>query len=142
MRNQASPVSGLTRKLGPLPVWAWAAAILVAYYAFNRLKASNATAPSDGTGAYVPGFDSVNGSAYNTPPGSSITNNYYGDQNAGQASGGGTSSGGHTQGSGGSSTGAGSFNGWNPQGGTGGAGTIIWPTFGSTTPVSGTQHGL
>lgn len=48
----------LTRKVGPLPVWAWAAAILAAYLLYSRLSSGGppaaseppAPAPSDGTG--------------------------------------------------------------------------------------------
>lgn len=91
--------SQFTRKLGPLPVWAWAVVLLVGYYAYNHFKNSKSAAPAGDTtanGSYVPGFDSstgATGSAYNTPNGSTITNNYYGDQNGAQSSGGGTSNG-------------------------------------------------
>jgi hypothetical protein len=70
-----------TRKLGPLPVWAWAALILVGYFAYNHFKnapAANTTDPNApanpaDTGTYVPPFDSTTGAtggAYGMgPPG-------------------------------------------------------------------------
>lgn len=39
----------LTQKVGPLPVWAWAASILVVAYAYSRNRASKQTAASTGS---------------------------------------------------------------------------------------------
>lgn len=40
----------LTAKVGPLPVWAWAAAILAAYLLYTRMTSSGAVAPSTAGG--------------------------------------------------------------------------------------------
>ena len=99
----ASVADRLTRKVGPLPVWGWAALILIAYVAYNHFKgsskASGAPSTTDAQGTYVPPFDAASGGingAY-TPGTGNVYNYYYGDQNAGQAGGGGT--GGSTPGS-------------------------------------------
>jgi hypothetical protein len=74
----ASPKSGgsvserLTRKVGPLPVWAWAAALLAAYFLYTRMTAGKSaaapapasTGPADTTGTdssgqVSAGFDQV-----------------------------------------------------------------------------------
>ena len=39
----------LTQKVGPLPVWAWAASILVVAYAYSRNRSSKQTAASTGS---------------------------------------------------------------------------------------------
>lgn len=101
----------LTRKAGPLPVWAWAAVALVAFLAFRHLHPSGAAAATSTTGAgtpsdnaatdqpYMPGFDaSTGGNAVGGGIGAAgvptvINNYYYGDQATQQALGGGTASG-------------------------------------------------
>lgn len=47
-RTKRSPsfAARLTRKVGPLPVWAWAAIILGAYFLYTRLHSSSATSSS------------------------------------------------------------------------------------------------
>lgn len=95
----------LTRKVGPLPVYAWALLLIAAYLAYNHFKnagatnsastAADTTNSASGTGTYVPGFDAASGGingAY-TPGTGNVYNYYYGDQNAAQAGGGGTSNG-------------------------------------------------
>lgn len=51
----------LTRKLGPLPIWAWAAVILVAYLLYSRIAGARAT-PTPDTTAVTAG-DGSGGSA-------------------------------------------------------------------------------
>ena len=148
--NKPAAMSGsqFTRKLGPLPVWAWAAVILGGYYLYNHFRnaKSTAAAPSSdpsnpGTGTYVPGFDAASGaggSSYSTPPGTTITNNYYGQK----PDGGGTSTGG----TGGSSGGTGGHTaGWvaDPIGtGGSGGGTGGWKGSGFGAGGTGaTFHG-
>lgn len=106
--SSGGALGGLTRKVGPLPAWAWAALLLVGFYIYQRRKSSAASgggqpsssaANSTGNVANpVPGFDAAantgtGASGYGTQPGT-IINNYYGTAAAGQATGGGTSSGG------------------------------------------------
>lgn len=58
-------LGAITRKAGPLPVWAWAAVVLVGYLAYKHLKGSSATSAQapDTTqtdqNTYVPGFDAA-----------------------------------------------------------------------------------
>lgn len=122
----------LAKKVGPLPVWGWAALILVGYFLYNKLHSSpsttganaNGTAQTDnGSSTYVPGFDAASGSRYGTPSSGTINNYYYGDSNANNANGGGTSNGGgnNNQGGGGNNNQGGgtSSGGNNNQGNTG-----------------------
>lgn len=54
--SNASLSSRLTRKVGPLPVWAWAAAILGAYLAYSHFRGGGSagnSASSDSTAAPV-----------------------------------------------------------------------------------------
>ena len=97
-----SVTSRLTRKVGPLPTWGWAALILVAYLLYNHFKggntkaANNAANPNDANP--VPGFDAAgNMSGAYTPGTGNVYNYYYGDQNAAQAGGGGTGGSGDKQ---------------------------------------------
>jgi hypothetical protein len=101
-----SPLKAITRKVGPLPVWAYAAILVIGYVLYKRMKggSSSTTAAAPATGAsptdqttYVPGFDAAGagggGGIGATGVPSTVNNYYYGDQGSGQASGGGTSSG-------------------------------------------------
>ena len=92
----------ITRKVGPLPLWAYAALLVVAYVAYKHFKGggssgtTSTTPPQQGdvVANPVPGFDAAGASggggigATSTP--STVNNYYYGDQAAGQAAGGGT----------------------------------------------------
>lgn len=94
-----------TRKLGPLPVWAWVGVLVAAYFLYRRLHpstptssstGSTGTAPTDQT-TYVPPFDAASmsggGGIGSTGVPSTVNNYYYGDQAAQQSMGGGTSPG-------------------------------------------------
>lgn len=54
-------VNRLTAKVGPLPVWAWAAAILAAYFLYSRMRPPAATTTGDTASASTP--DGSTGSA-------------------------------------------------------------------------------
>lgn len=63
----AKAKQALTRKLGPLPVWAWAAAVLGVYLAYSRLPSR--AAASQTTAVPVTGSTSGAGSAAQEPSG-------------------------------------------------------------------------
>lgn len=96
-------VGAITRKVGPLPLWAWAALFLVGFILYRRMRGSGSGSGTSGPAAdtsqttdntYVPGFDAAGaggGGGIGTPGTVSTVNNYYyGDQAAVQATGGGT----------------------------------------------------
>lgn len=103
-KGRGGPLGVLTQKAGPLPVWAWAALLLGAFFLYRRLNPSGQTTGSTASGsssgtdqAYVPPFDAASlsgggGIGSTTTPGN-VYNYYYGDQGAAQAGGGGTASG-------------------------------------------------
>lgn len=96
-----SPLGMITRKVGPLPLWAYAVIVVVAYYLYKHYSGSSSStstnSTTDTTANPVPPFDAAtsagSGGIGYTPAQSTVNNYYYGDQNAGQAGGGGTSSG-------------------------------------------------
>ena len=112
--GRSGPLAMITRKVGPLPLWAYAAVLVLAYYLYRRSHPASSS-PSGGTPAttdqaYVPPFDAPGiGGGIGATGLPNVTNNYYyGDQAAGQADGGGTSSGrGDTGGGGGDASGGG-----------------------------------
>lgn len=54
-------VNRLTAKVGPLPVWAWAAVILGAYFLYSRMRPPAATTTADVSSASTP--DATTGAA-------------------------------------------------------------------------------
>lgn len=97
-----SPLKMITQKVGPLPVWAYAAVLVLAYFLYRRSHPSGSSTggtPSGGPAttdqAYVPGFDAAGAGggggigSVGTP--GVVNNYYYGDLAAQQANGGGTS---------------------------------------------------
>lgn len=97
-------MAAITRKVGPLPLWAYAAILVVGYFLYQRLhttgsgtSGASSTTSADGSGTYVPPFDAASGGIGGgigaAGLGTTTNNYYYGDQGAGQATGGGTSSG-------------------------------------------------
>ena len=62
---KSGPVGGLQRKLGPLPVWAWALiGLAVGYYVYEHyLKGATAAASTASTANPVPGSDQSTGGA-------------------------------------------------------------------------------
>jgi hypothetical protein len=81
----ASPSLGarLQRKVGPLPVWGWAAVILGAFLAYTRLSKSSSAASTDSTG--VTSNDGTTGSDAQQPAsgGGTAADNLSGDLLAG-----------------------------------------------------------
>lgn len=121
-------LEGLTRKVGPLPAWAWAALLLVGYFLYTRMKGSSTAGSSttSSTGADmnpVPAATDQTDSGLGGGFGGGPTNiyNYYG-QNPADTGG----------------TGAGSGDG-SGTGGTGGTpgGTGGNPSHGETPPPQG-----
>lgn len=105
--RSGGPLGVITSKAGPLPVWAWAALVVVAYFLYRRLHGGSSSTGSSSTGStgaaptdqttYVPPFDAANSfgsggiGASGVP--STVNNYYYGDTAGQQAAGGGTSPG-------------------------------------------------
>lgn len=60
-RSGGGPVAVLTKKVGPLPLFVWVLAGVLAFYLYRRSHPSSPTAPSSTTptdqNTYVPGFD-------------------------------------------------------------------------------------
>lgn len=100
-RSGGGPLGVITRKVGPLPVWAYVAIGVLAFYLYRRSHPSSSTSgssagtPSTTDQAYVPPFDAAtsagSGGIGSTPTTSTVNNYYYGDLGTAQASGGGTS---------------------------------------------------
>lgn len=61
MAAEAPPSGGvkgsLTRKVGPLPAWAWAAVLLVGYFLYTRMKGSGNTPAAAQSGTAQTGAD-------------------------------------------------------------------------------------
>jgi hypothetical protein len=106
-----SPLKAITRKVGPLPLWAYAAILVVGYFLYKRTKGGSTSSGTSGPAAdttqtaantYVPGFDAAGagggGGIGSTATPGVVNNYYYGDQGSVQATGGGTSSGGDPSG--------------------------------------------
>lgn len=144
-REGGSPLAMITRKVGPLPVWAYAALLLLAYVLYRHYKGgTTSSAPTDTTqtaaNTYVPGFDAAGagggGGIGDTSLPNTVNNYYYGTQGSTQADGGGTSSGTTSTGSG---TG-GPQRGGGPSGeGPPGGGTTV---TGAPIPGTGYGHGV
>lgn len=92
----------LTRKLGPLPMWAWLVLVVAAFYLYRRSHPSSGGTAGAGTSSTdaanpVPGFDAASmsggGGIGATATPQVVNNYYYGTTAAAQAAGGGTSPG-------------------------------------------------
>jgi hypothetical protein len=94
------PLGVITRKVGPLPVWAYAGLLVLGYLAYRHFhpSSSSSTASTTDTGdtstsdqSYVPPFDAadVSGGIGSTGLPSTVNNYYYGTEPPG----GGTASG-------------------------------------------------
>lgn len=79
-KRSPSLAARLTRKAGPLPVWAWAAVILGAYFLYTRLSSSGSSSASTDTTA-VTSTDSTGDSGAQVPAsgGGSAADNVSGD---------------------------------------------------------------
>lgn len=63
-----NPLQSLTKKAGPLPVWAWAALILVGFYVYSHRSGSNIAAPTSSTSPAVNTTGPSAGDGTGTPP--------------------------------------------------------------------------
>lgn len=66
--------SGLQKKLGPLPIWAWAAVVVGTYLLYHYLKSRNSAASAAGSavGGTVAGGNNAPGLGYQIGPGGQI----------------------------------------------------------------------
>lgn len=140
--TKGGALGAVTRKVGPLPLWAWVGVVVLGYVAYRHFRGGGSTGGGNTAGtpattdqAYVPGFDAAGasggGGIGSTATPGVVNNYYYGDQAAQQAAGGGTAATGV-----GSPTGPG---GVMTPGGPGPSGGGPIHGFGPGGPISGGQ---